>query len=124
MKSFVLVLASALFFLLPHRGGSLGFYYKTGVIIKKNGAYTGKALQVLYTATCATQNGKPARVFEVVKSDKRLYDYFMSEFVLSEVNNTHRVFYPFAWIDSKIDIKDIEADCQRIISDGIKPVDL
>ena len=94
------------------------------VSIKKNTTYTGKELEAVYIIKCtSTTNAKLIREFELIKSDGRLKNYFMAEFVLIETTNPTK-YYPLGWESSKIKEADLKSDCLSILSNDVGPVNI
>ncbi len=96
-----------------------------GFELTKNSSYSGKPLEPIYFVKCKDLGKNILRNFQVIKTNQKLKDFFMSEFVLCEIAvNNKKLFYPFAWENSKIKEKDIETDCINIIDKKIKPIEV
>lgn len=94
------------------------------VEIKKSPTYTGKELEAVYVIKCtSTTNAKLVRFFELIKSDGRLKNYFMAEFVLIEKANPTK-YYPLGWESTKIKESDLKSDCLSILANDVGPVDI
>ncbi len=94
------------------------------VEIKKSPTYTGKELEAVYVIKCtSTTNAKLVRFFELIKSDGRLKNYFMAEFVLIEKANPTK-YYPLGWETTKIKESDLKSDCLSILANDVGPVDI
>ena len=94
------------------------------VEIKKSLTYTGKELEAVYVIKCtSTTNAKLVRLFELIKSDARLKNYFMAEFVLIEKANPTK-YYPLGWESTKIKETDLKSDCLSILANDVGPVDI
>lgn len=94
------------------------------VDIKKSTTYSGKELEAVYTIKCtSTTNAKLVRQFELIKSDARLKNYFMAEFVLIEKTNPTK-YYPLGWESTKIKVEDLKSDCLSILANDVSPVDI
>ncbi len=94
------------------------------VDIKKSTTYSGKELEAVYVIKCtSTTNAKLVRVFELIKSDAKLKDYFIAEFVLIEKTNPTK-YYPLGWESTKIKIEDLKSDCLSILANDVRPVDI
>jgi hypothetical protein len=94
------------------------------VDIKKSPTYSGKELEAVYIIKCtSTTNAKLVRLFELIKSDARLKDYFIAEFVLIEKANPTK-YYPLGWETTKIKIEDLKSDCLSILANDVRPVDI
>ena len=94
------------------------------VEIKKSPSYTGKELEAVYVIKCtSTTTAKLVRLFELIKSDSRLKNYFMAEFVLIEKANPTK-YYPLGWESTKIKESDLKSDCLSILANDVNPVDI
>jgi hypothetical protein len=94
------------------------------VEIKKSPTYSGKELEAVYIIKCtSTTNAKLVRLFELIKSDARLKDYFIAEFVLIEKANPTK-YYPLGWETTKIKVEDLKSDCLSILANDVRPVDI
>ena len=94
------------------------------VEIKKSPTYSGKELEAVYLIKCtSTTNAKLVRLFELIKSDGRLKNYFMAEFVLIEKANPTK-YYPLGWETAKIKETDLKSDCLSILANDVNPVDI
>ena len=94
------------------------------VEVQKSPTYSGKELEAVYIIKCtSTTNAKLVRLFELIKSDARLKDYFIAEFVLIEKANPTK-YYPLGWESTKIKIEDLKSDCLSILANDVRPVDI
>jgi hypothetical protein len=99
---------------------------KTGfkVEIKKSTTFSGKELEAVYLIKCTSlSNAKLVRVFELIKSDARLKNFFLAEYVLIEKSNPTK-YYPLGWESTKIKETDLKSDCLSILSNDVGPVDI
>lgn len=130
MKNFILATALSIFSLglmsfdpasiVPTVFSQNGFK----VDIKRSPTYSGKELEAVYVIKCtSTTNAKLVRIFELIKSDARLKDYFIAEFVLIEKTNPTK-YYPLGWESTKIKVEDLKSDCLSILADDVRPVDI
>jgi hypothetical protein len=93
--------------------------------INKNGQFKGKDLEALYTAKCTNKKEKSTRIFEIIKTDIKLKNYFMVEFVLIEkVNSSQRLYYPVGWETDRIVSDDLRSYCISILKGKIPPIDI
>lgn len=94
------------------------------VEIKKSATFSGKELEAVYSIKCTSlANAKLVREFELIKSDARLKNYFMAEFVLIEKSNPTK-YYPLGWESTKIKETDLKSDCLSILANDVSPVDI
>ena len=94
------------------------------VEIKKSATFSGKELEAVYSIKCTSlSNAKMVREFELIKSDARLRNYFMAEFVLIEKSNPTK-YYPLGWESTKIKETDLKSDCLSILANDVSPVDI
>lgn len=94
------------------------------VEIKKSTTFSGKELEAVYLIKCTSlSNAKLVRVFELIKSDARLKNFFLAEYVLIEKSNPTK-YYPLGWESTKIKETDLKSDCLSILSNDVGPVDI
>lgn len=91
--------------------------------IKKSGAFKNAELEALYTVYCTNIKTKNTRVFKIIKTDKRLKNYFLADFIIIESSDSSQKYYPVGWESTVIKESDIKTDCLSILNGFIKPVD-
>lgn len=87
--------------------------YKTSVItIYKNKQYSGQKLEVLFKIECYDKKEQLLREFVIKKTDSRLKEKTLSNFILIEdKTNGRELVYPFGWTNENITIKEMKDDC-------------
>jgi hypothetical protein len=94
------------------------------VEIKKSTTFSGKELEAVYVIKCTSlSNAKLVREFELIKSDARLKNFFLAEYVLIEKSNPTK-YYPLGWESTKIKETDLKSDCLSILANDVGPVDI
>ncbi len=94
------------------------------VEIKKSTTYSGKELEAVYVIKCTSlSNAKLVREFQLIKSDSRLKNFFLADYVLIEKSNPTK-YYPLGWETTKIKETDLKSDCLSILANDVGPVDI
>lgn len=98
--------------------------HKTCVIsIYKNIGFSGQKLEVLYKIKCDDTKEHRLREFVIKKTDARLKEKTLSNFILIENKaNGKDLIYPFGWENDKIHIKEMRDNCILIIESIIVPI--
>lgn len=91
--------------------------HKTTVIsIYKNKRFSGQKLEVLYKIECYDTKEHFHREFVIKKTDSRLKEKTLSDFILIENKiNGKELVYPFGWANEDITIKEMRDDCILIL---------
>jgi hypothetical protein len=93
--------------------------------INKNVKFKGNSLETLYSAKCTKRKEKEVRVFEIIKTDRKLKNFFMVEFVLIEkVTAIQNIYYPVGWENSKVSSDELKSYCLSILKGKIPPINI
>lgn len=90
--------------------------------IKKSPTFKNAELEALYTINCTNIKNKDTRQFQIIKTNKRLKNYFLADYIIIETTNSNSQYYPIGWESSLIKEADIKSDCISILKGAIKPV--
>lgn len=91
--------------------------------IRKNSLFQNSELDALYTITCTNIKTKSTRLFKIIKTNKKLKNYFLADYIIIETEANQSRYYPIGWENNKIKESDIKTDCLSILEGQVKPVD-